>query len=426
MAKKIDPSTRHPMYEHHEEKVEMCYDAFHGCVREEEYVPRLSDQSNDDWEAYVSRPAYHNATERACQALIGALTRKDFVLTGVPDVNVCGSENLKGFYQDLIMDVAIGGRVFVIVDVYTADDGVPLEKIGQPYLHYFTSQQIINWSDDFVMVELTSLEEDPDNPFNQVEVTKWKEFYTIDVLGEDNESDTETPMYRTRIWYKTDKDKFVHEEPQMLLVGGNPLAFIPGWWANPYDNSTACYNPTLFNIAELNVSHFRLSCDKYQGLHHLALPTFTIVGDLATDENGNVQGPVKIGSTREALHLTQGSSASYTEFSGAGLTSVDTELKSIEDKMDAIGAKLVSQKAGVEAAQAVQLRANSEGAVLVTLTNALENALNGALAVYGDIIGTQVSITLNRDFLGDSATKADPMGSNFQAQEDPTDNQQND
>ena len=64
------------------------------------------------------------------------------------------------------------------------------------------------------------------------------------------------------------------------------------------------------------------------------------------------------------------------------------------------GSRLISLKKGVESVEALQLRSGSESAVLETMTNSLEAALNGVLQLCAliDRNTSQVSIQLNKDF----------------------------
>lgn len=374
-----DPSTRHPGFNRHQHVVQTCYDAFNGEVRDPKYVAKLTEQSDAAYRAMVDRPFYLNATERAVQGLIGIIMRTPPQVFG-GEINVHGSASFEAFVQDQIMDVALGGRILITVNV---------DDFGKPYLEYFTAQNIINWSDTFVMLESTEYVPDEHNPYELVPVTYWKEYF-VDENGN----------HAARYWYKKD-GQFVPTEPVNLLVNGNPVPGLQVWYVTPYDNTTELYNPPVKSISELNVAHFRLSCDHYHGLHYLAVPTFTVVGSLMPDENGQTSRRIILGSTTEALHLAEGGSASFVEFSGSGLGSIHEEKNRVEELMADYSLRLLSPKAGVETAEAVQLRADIESTSIGTMVNALENGLNGALELYSLISGTQTYVELNRDLMMD-------------------------
>jgi hypothetical protein len=276
------------------------------------------------------------------------------------------------------MDIALGGRILITVNV---------DENGQPYLEYFTAQNIINWSSNFVMLETTELVPDEFNPYELVPMVYWKEYF-VDENG-----------YHAARYWQNIQGKYVASDPINLLVNGKPVPGLQVWYVTPYDNTTVLYNPPVKSISELNVAHFRLSCDHYNGLHYFGTPTFTISGNQQPDQYGNVPSRVILGSTTEVLQLTEGSTASFVEFSGQGLNSIHEEKNRIEELMADYSLRLLSPKAGVETAQAVQLRAEIESTSINTIVNALENGLNGALELYSAIAGVDTYVELNHDLL---------------------------
>jgi hypothetical protein len=268
----------------------------------------------------------------------------------------------------------------------------------------YDADDIINWygegdqPGDFVMIEQSDLVRNPANPYEQIEMTSYRELYIDD-----------TGFYAVRIWRKEDKGAFYAEDLEPMLVNGGRISYIPLFVVTPYDNTWSIYNPPLFTQASLNIQHFRQATDLAHYAHFMALPTFTIVGDLYTytDDQGNQsQAQIKMGSTQEALHLTMGSSAQYTEVSGASFAMLQTEMKNTEERIYIAGSRLLSSKKGIESAEALQLRSGSESAVLDTMVHAMSSGLNAALELCGMIDNVpNPSIVLNKDF---TAATQDP------------------
>lgn len=373
----VDPSTRHPDYEKHLKSLKVCYDAFAGDVRNEVYVPALTGQTKSEYEGYVTRPFYLNATERTVQSIIGVTLREKPVVSG-PEPRVFGSASFNGMVQDQVMDLMLGARLLIVLDI---DDA------GQPYLNYYPAQNIINWTDDFVMLESTTLERSASNPYKLVPVTKWKELY-LDANGN----------HTARYWTKQGSGKFTSSDPVTMMVRGQPVQGLMVWWVTPYDNTSLLYTPPVRSIAELNVAHFRLSCDHYNGLHFLGVPTLYAQGELLRNEDGSINQTITLGSTTTAPHFAQGGSLAFAEYNGTGLGSIHEEKDRVEELMSQYGARLVSPKAGVESAEAVTIRATAENSILETFISALETGLNGALEQYGLITGSPVSVQFNRNF----------------------------
>lgn len=393
MSKKIDPSVCHPEFKDLERKYELTEHAFEGEVTD--FVPKLVNQSQAEYEAYVSRAPYFNMVEKTVTAVTGALTRKPYVLDGYSEFP--GNEYGDGttFLQANYRDLLIGARVTMLVDI---------DETGASKIISYDADDVINWygngtnPGDFIMIKESTLVPDEDNPYEQVKVESWRELY-IDDAG----------FYAVRVWRQKQKGTFVADELPPMLVSGSRISYIPMWVVTPYDNTWDIYNPPLFTQASLNISHFKQATDLAHYAHFMALPTFTIVGDLMTytDSEGNqTTAQIKMGSTQEALHLTQGSSAQYTEVSGASYGMLQTEMKFTEERIYIAGSRLLSSKKGIESAEALQLRSGSESAVLDTIVHAMSSALNGILELCGQIDNVpNATITLNKDF---TAATMDP------------------
>lgn len=386
MTSKIDPTVCHPEYKELNRRYEICDDAFEGEVCK--YVPRLPDQTNSEYNDYVSRSAYFNIVDKTVTAVCGALTRKPYQLTGYTSFPATEDGNGTTFIQECYRDLLLGARVATLVEI----------EDNKSKLINFDADDIINWygsgtvPGDFVMIKECQLIPDPDNRYAQIYSDSWRELY----IGDDG-------YYAVRVWTESNKGQYVYMDMPDYLVNGKPIDFIPLWVTTPYDNSWDIYSPPLMSQASLNLQHFRQSTDLAHYAHFMALPTFTITGDLYqyTDDQGNqTTSSIKIGSTKSALHLTQGSTASYTEVSGASFAMLQSEMANTEERMYIVGSRLLSTKNGVESASALQLRSGSETASMDTLAHSLESTLNSALALCSVIDNVpNATISLNKDFL---------------------------
>ena len=405
MTQKIDPSVPHPNFAEMARKYSLTLDAFHGEVTK--YVPSINGQSHGDWEAYVSRAAFFGVVQPTTTALVGSLTRKPFELSsGEFPSNPYGSADV--FLQYLFRDELLGARAAVLVDVGTD---------GKATLINFDASQIINWCADYKMIQVSTFESDPDNKYGQILVTRYRELYLEDGL------------YHNRLWTKEGKGKnakWVAEEMEPLLVNGKQLDFIPLFAMTPFDNSWDVYTPPLYTQATQNIQHFKQSADLAHYAHFMALPTPVIAGDLATYEQDyvpmmahgsmtesgrptavQIQANFLLGSTKQPLHITADSKASFLEVSGASFSMLRDNLKDIEERMFLSGSRLLSIKKGVESVEALQVRAGAESAILETIVNSVEGALNKALSVVALINKTPVqTIILNKDFTGASMDPA--------------------
>lgn len=378
MNQELDPSVPHPDFEELHKKYDIAEDAFCGDVIE--YVEVLDGQTKDDRKAYVNRAAYFGVVQPTTSALIGALTRKPFTMQGTFPQTDFKTED--AFLQANFKNLLLGARTCLFVTV----------ENGKSKMVAFDADDVINWGEDFIIIREKNLVRSPKNPYQLVCVESYRELY-LDEFG----------IYQSRRWTKEGKKgKWVAVDLEPLLINGKGIDYLPMWVANPYDTTWEVYTPPLFTQAGLNIQHFKQMCDLAHYAHFMALPTPFIAGDLHqyTDpETGDVsQSEVHLGSTKKVLHLDKDANCGYMEVSGASFKMLQDELKNIEERMFIAGSRLLTNKNGVESAAALQLRATNETATLETMTNAFEAALNGALALCGEIDRETKSIVLNKDF----------------------------
>lgn len=375
----LDPSTAHPDFCEITKKYDVTEDAFEGDVCE--YVEVLDGQTVDERKSYINRAAYFGVVQPTVSALLGTLYRKPYSMQGTfPQTDF---KSVDAFLQTCSKNILLGSRNVLFVTV----------ENGASKIVVYDADDIINWSDDFVVIKEEMLVRDAKNPFKLVEQCSYRELY----IGDDG-------MYHSRRWMKTGKQgKWVFEDLEDLVTAtGQLIDYLPVFPMNQYDTTWDVYTPPLFTQAGQNIQHFKMMCDLSHYAHFMALPTPYIAGDLArytdTETGESVTAKVHLGSTKEVLHLEKDAQCGYMEVSGASFSMLQNELKNIEERMFMAGSRLLTNKAGVESASALQLRASNETAVLETMTNALEGALNQALALCSELDREPKSIVLNKDF----------------------------
>lgn len=374
----------HPHYNNH--KASVTEDAYDGDVLD--YVPKLTKQNNDDYEAYRQRGVYFNVTKRTVEAMVGAALRKPFV-TDLKDVLTDGNQSLAELVSNILRGLIIYGRSGILVDFD--------EENGSPKLIHYKHKYIINWRDDRSMVVLHEDAYVPkeDDPFELEEVERYRVLYI----------DPETGFYTVRLYQRNGKTAFDIIDEQVPLRRGQPLDFIPFIFITPFDTSTKCYDPVVYNLAQLNISHFKTVVDLEHGAHFTALPTPYLIGDWAEDMGGHAA----IGGDY-FLQAEMGSTIDYLEFSGAGLKTLEERRLSKEEQMATLGAQLVAHK-GVESADALKIRSAAETATLNNIVTSTESAMQQALTIYswwrtsGDTV-EPAQFEMSRDFV---ASKLSPQ-----------------
>lgn len=374
-------NTTHALYDEFAPAMKRTCDAYDGKVQQ--YVPKLTGQSADQYDAYVNRSSYYNVVERTLSALIGALTRKTSRIEGV-EPRFAGDLGVEEFITQCYADMFKTGRVGLMVDFD--------ESLNSPVVINYSGESIINWGDDFVVLMETYFAADPKDKYNQLLLTRYRELF-IDDMG----------FYAVHIWEqkKTAAGNYSNVKPQYEVVEtieptvrGQRFTFLPFVVANAtgIGMGRIC-RPPLATLADINIDHFKIAVDIGHAAHFIALPTPYITGDIQGESQF-----VRLG-TDQFIHLTQGSTTGFLEFSGAGMSFLTELAKTKEEQMYSLGSRMLQYKRGVESSDSLQIRLGAEGAALIGVATALEEALCTALYWYNMWMGvdSEPEVELNKD-----------------------------
>lgn len=365
-------NTPHPSYT--VEAGEYTSAAYNGDVKC--FVPRGRGWTDADHRAFVERPAYFNVTKRTTDALIGAMLRKPYVTT-VEDPFVSEKMNFDTMLSYILRDIMLTSRVGILVDFN--------EELGTPYLTPYDNAAIINWGDDFVVLREDYFSVDPKDKYKKEVKCQYRELTLVD------------GVYTVNIWRAkgTDQNMFQIVETMQPSSRGSVLDFIPFVFINSQDTTDECHKPVMFNMAEINIAHFKSSADIEHLAHFFALPQMYIAGGF----EGEVEGTLAVG-VPNAWVLAPQSTVSYAQANSSGFDSLMKLIDKKEEQMASLGSRMLA-KAGVESAEALKLRAAGENSILIGLVNAVEEGLKQVLKIYSLWEGKgidEVEFYMSRDF----------------------------
>lgn len=174
-----------------------------------------------------------------------------------------------------------------------------------------------------------------------------------------------------------------------------PFVFMNAASASPFPSK-----PPLLDVSNINIKHWQLSTDYFHGLHFCAMPTPWAAGF-------QVAGSLFIGAEKAWISDDPNAKCGYLEFTGTGLGALEKALDKLEKLMAVLGARLLEeQKAGVEAARAIELRTSGDSATLVSIVSAVEEGVGKALDFVIQWIGDtkEPEIEMNRNFVSQKLT----------------------
>jgi hypothetical protein len=397
----------HPSYEHGAAKWARCRDAVAGQdavhMAGEKYLPKLKDQSKEDYDAYKCRATYFNATGRTLDGLVGMIFRKAPVVV-MPaameaianDIDLAGT-TLIGQAEKVVREVLDVGRIGLLVEfpIVVKQPSNLAEAAAQnlrPYTSTYPAESIINWKcmrvNNVMQAVLVVLTEDYEvsNDGFESKMEKQLRVLTLDSAG-----------YQQQLYRKNDKSEWVpFEAPIIPLNKDKPLSFIPFYPFGPNANDLTVQDPPLLDLVDLNIAHYRVSADYEHGCHFTGLPMLFIAGVQLKDGE-----KVSLGSQTALVSDNPEAKGSFIEFTGQGMGALESNLKSKENQMAAIGARMLApEKAGVEAADTLAMRHSGEMSVLASIANLTSQQLNKMLAFMAtwEGIAGDISITLNTDY----------------------------
>lgn len=405
-------NTKHAEYLHYAEAWRKCEIFKEGsdAVKEAgtEFLPRLSGQNSQEYDAYRMRAMMFNPTERTIQGLVGAVFGRE------PTLHINEKEDREyfdslpkercsfiDFAKAITTEVINKSRVGILVDVD--------KEGGDPYVLSYNCLSIINWKTPVINGELTAtliVLEDPEpvqgnDEFEVVMKERYRVLRLVEVDG--------TYEYQQELWTKLEGktsgngDHFVKSETIIPTRNGRPLERIPFIVINASHLGFKVEKPMMLDLVNLNWSHYLSSADLEHGRHFTGLPTAWIAGFPAKTR-------LQIGSTTAWVSNNPKATAGYLEFTGQGLAALEKALEQKEKLIAILGARFLEpQTDSVESSETHKIRRQGENSILAGIANTISSGLSQIVQIaYEWQTGTKVNVrvALNNEY---TTVTADPQ-----------------
>ena len=405
----MKPNTKHKDYEKHYPEWEVMEDVLEGEeeVHDEgqKYLPRLTGQTDQEYSAYVMRAPFYNATARTVDGLVGMIFRKAPTITtpaGMEDiVNDMTLDNtgLDELAEQITRELVGIGRMGLLVEYPKVDtSSITLAQASQsnlrPYVTLYEAEQIINWRmeriNNVMQPVMIALKE---------EICEYVDEFESDEIQQIRVLILRDGVYMQEVYREVTngKDEWYLYETVVPMMRGQNLTAIPFICMNARGVGMTPSKPPMYDLATLNLSHYRTTADLEHGAHFTGLPT-AVVSGYTKESEADV---FRIGSSTAWIFPDPSANAKYLEFTGQGLDTLRNIKKDKEDNLAILGARMLApEKKQSEAADTVRMRHAGDGAILSAITNAVSQGLNKALEIIAMWEGTQPAIIqLNEDYL---------------------------
>lgn len=400
-------------------------------------IPNAADKSKDNearYNAYIERAVFYGVSKRTLAGLVGQIFLRDPVVE-VPSLleplkaDMSGSGVTMDQFASMCSANALSyGRVGVFIDYPDTDTPATAAQIQagkvRPAVLMFKAWQVINWRtiviDGREVLSLVVIYESvvaDDDGFETKTKEQWRVLSlrpqaVATVLQSDDlqagiVTEPEGPLlYTVEVWERGSDGFSVSESYEPKDSSGARLTEIPFMFVGVHNNDANPDDPPLYDLASLNVAHYRNSADYEESVFIVGQPTPVFAG-LTEDWVKNVmKGEVRLGA-RGAVLLPVNGSAELMQAQPNTLAKEAMDQK--ERQMVALGAKLVEQKSVQRTLGEAELENASESSVLSNVGKNVELAVKFALTWCATFLGADaasIDYQLNTEF---DLTSMDPQ-----------------
>jgi len=358
------------------------------------YLPKPSGMTVGEYNNYKQRAMFYSVAERTRRGFLGLIFRQDPIVK-VPDSmkEWMKSMTSDGMSFEMLSDELLGegvtiGRFGILPDFST--DAKPNEF---PHLVTYLAEDIVDWKEAMIngkkKLVLVSLRDTVGSHLDAEE----EEFLDLTLV------DGVYTAQRWKVVSEAGKEDLRVNlgEPATPTVRGKTLDYIPFNFINPSDMKPAISKPPFLDLVNMNMAHYRNSADYEHALYMTAQPTPWVAGVVSESMKPTSIGPSVI------WYLAEGGRAGYLEFEGKGLEQQRHAMNDKEDRMAALGARMIAESANRnETVDTARLRGRGEMSLLKSVVMISSVAMTRVLRTVADWMGLpkdDILVKYNDDFV---------------------------
>jgi hypothetical protein len=390
-------------------------------------MPTPEDTSPENkarYTSYIERAVFYGVTKRTLDGLVGQVFMREPIMKLTPLLDELTS-NIDGAGVSLdqqakktLAEVMSYGRCGLLADFPPTLGPVTAADIDdgfiRPTISLYEPWEIVNWRTLVVggkeILSLIVLNEqymDSDDGFEVKYLNQWRVLrlnYTTMTIGTAVYPDPNSLRYTVEVW--RDMSPNEGDEPDIRPAemyepkdaSGAPLKEIPFTFVGAINNDPSVDQAPLFDLATLNIAHYRNSADYEESCYLTGQPTPYFAGLSEHWVNEVWKGSVRLGS-RAAIPLPEGGTAGLLQANPNTMPFEAMQHK--ERQMVALGAKLVEQKKVQRSLGEAQMEGMSETSILAAAAKNVSQAYETMLECCANFLGEdeeEVEFELNTDF----------------------------
>lgn len=403
-------TTVHPEYK----KACKRYELIRAVVNNEasQYIRNIDPDDPCRNKQYKEDAILTNFTQFTKEGLSGLIFTKDPVIELPSEMEYLMDDttgtgvNIWQFSQSSASEVLQLGRYALLPEFHNENK--------KAYLKPYAAEAIEHWRVAMIngivqpwMIKLAEWIEAPsDDPFSDEKIKQ----YLVLLLEPENDG----WVYRQEIWREVVDQKLRRSDWQVVDritpvdANGQTFDYIPLQFIGSVNNDWVVDFQPLYDIAVLNVGHYKNSADYEESIFITGQPFLVIntgdVGSLDEFKQANPNG-IRFGSRS---YMTVGSGGDGKLLQANANQLVSQAMKEKLEQAAQIGARLIESAGGRETAEAAKIRYGSQHSALYTLTSNISWGVEKALKTVCRFMGVDpnsVKYKLNDQFFDE---KADP------------------
>jgi len=371
-------------------------------------MPNVEDQSPENvarYSAYQTRGIFANFTARTLQGMTGTVFSKDAEATLPKELEIMhedidgGSVTMDQQAKKVLSDVISVGRCGLLSDYPPVDGRVSRQQVirGEirPTIQFYFAENIINWRTTIIKglrkLTLVVLAESNTVRDDGFKIETERQYRVLRLTN---------GVYTTQTYQKSTTGVWTSTDLRTpTQASGKPFDYIPFEFIGSDNNDPGIDSIPLLDLANLNIGHYRNSCDFEEMVFLLGQPTPIFTGLTKDWVDTVLDGRIVLGSN-VAVSLPEGAAAQLLQITESALALEAMEHK--ERQAVALGARLVQQQTVQRTATEAGMEEASETSLLLSsaknVNSAYKNALKSAALFAGAAVTDDIGYELNTDF----------------------------
>lgn len=415
----------HPDFRYYKTDWDLVRDCIAGSRRVKEkgelYLPRLG-EGGEEYEVYKERAVFTNLTARTLSGWLGTVFRRPVKITGIKDTQrkrfdsiTPDGVNTNAYAKKLLQEVLAVGRIGVLVD---------RDPLGReaPYATMYLAENILCWRtklvDGVIKLVYVMLREIVEKRHFLDDPAQARSGAVQKLLSRDTERGAVLrPRYR--VLRLNDAGEYVQDTYEFSpttdgkgsefktveanikpTLNGAAFTEIPFWIAGPNGVEYGVQKSPLYDIATINIAHYRTSAQLEHGRYFTALPVYYVQQNAGGEEESEYTiGPSVV------WEVPAEAKPGILEYFGTGLKALTESLVEKENHVEQLGGRVAgagARKQGSDNADVFAAKQSNETSILLCATDSVGDLLTKVLRFMlrweNADNADKLVVTLNQDF----------------------------